>query len=423
MTLTITRVRLQDFKNFQDASLTVGAFTVLVGTNASGKSNIRDAFRFLHGIGRGYSLADIMGGRYGPGGRAEWAQMRGAANEIIRFGENSFAISVNYNDSRYGALYHIEIEMTKETRFRVISESLTHLGLSIYDSHPGAGDPVDAQDDETHLTVRMGKIGDQRKYGHKFLARPDQPALSQIAEFRNAARSQKEAAQAVLDLFASIRFLDLVPELMRLPAFPGQTVLGDSGENLPTVLQSICDRPERKAVLMEWVRELTPMDVTDFAFPRDPTTGLVQLVIQESNGRQVSGYSASDGTLRFLAMLAALLGEHPARVFFFEEIDNGIHPSRLRLLLDLIERQTAKGDTQVVTTTHSPDLLSMVSDTTFESASVVYRAPGAKGAVIRRIADLPNATKLRASQGLGRLHASGWMEDMLSLEDYNDAAE
>jgi chromosome segregation ATPase len=67
MALTITRVRLQDFKNFQDASLTVGAFTVVIDTNASGTSNIRDVFRFRHGIGRGYSLADIIGGRYGPG--------------------------------------------------------------------------------------------------------------------------------------------------------------------------------------------------------------------------------------------------------------------------------------------------------------------------------------------------------------------
>ena len=54
-------------------------------------------------------------------------------------------------------------------------------------------------------------------------------------------------------------------------------------------------------------------------------------------------YSASDGTLRFLAILAALLGTDPARLYFFEEIDNGIHPSRLRLLLDLIERTDREG--------------------------------------------------------------------------------
>ena len=43
-------LRLERFKNFKDATLELGPFTVLIGSNASGKSNIRDAFRFLHGI-------------------------------------------------------------------------------------------------------------------------------------------------------------------------------------------------------------------------------------------------------------------------------------------------------------------------------------------------------------------------------------
>ena len=42
----ITSIRLVNFKNFTDETLRVGPFTVIVGANASGKSNIRDAFRF-----------------------------------------------------------------------------------------------------------------------------------------------------------------------------------------------------------------------------------------------------------------------------------------------------------------------------------------------------------------------------------------
>ena len=81
----ITSIRLVNFKNFADETLRVGPFTVIVGANASGKSNIRDAFRFLHGIGRGYTLAEIFGEKYGAGGQVEWAGVRGAMNEIIRF--------------------------------------------------------------------------------------------------------------------------------------------------------------------------------------------------------------------------------------------------------------------------------------------------------------------------------------------------
>ena len=90
----ITSVRLKNFKNFADETLRMGPFTVLVGANASGKSNIRDAFRFLHGIGRGYRLADIIGGRYGAGGQVEWAPIRGGIDEIVRFGEDQFTLTV-----------------------------------------------------------------------------------------------------------------------------------------------------------------------------------------------------------------------------------------------------------------------------------------------------------------------------------------
>ncbi len=86
----ITSVRLKDFKNFRDETLRMGPFTVLVGANASGKSNVRDALRFLHGVGRGYRLADIIGGRYGAGGQVEWAPIRGGVDEIVRFGGGWF---------------------------------------------------------------------------------------------------------------------------------------------------------------------------------------------------------------------------------------------------------------------------------------------------------------------------------------------
>ena len=408
----ITSLRLVNFKNFADETLRVGPFTVIVGANASGKSNIRDAFRFLHGIGRGYTLVEILGEKYGPGGQNEWAGIRGATNEIIRFGERSFSLRVNVADLDYT----IRVSRRRPDTFRVTREELRHLwGGEIYTSHPSPGDPVRAQDDDTHLLLRMAKTGEQRKYGHRIAVRPDQPALTQIGEHRRVVRRHKEYADLVIQALARIRFLDLEPNLMRQAAFPGQIALGDSGENLPTVLRAICDDLKRRRTLAAWTRELTPMDVVDFDFPTDPVTGRVQLVLREENDRTVSAYSASDGTLRFLAMLAALLGTEPTGFYFFEEIDNGIHPNRLWLLLDLIEKQTAKNGIQVITTTHSPDVLNLINDKTFENTSVVSRLEDNDDSIIRPVDSLPNARKLRNAQGLGRLHTSGWMEDMVNL--------
>ena len=67
----------------------------------------------------------------------------------------------------------------------------------------------------------------------------------------------------------------------------------------------------------------------------------------------------------------------------------------------------------MVTTTHSPDLLTIVNDNTFENTSIVCRLEDADNAVIRPVAELTRSRELRKSQGLGRLLTDGWMEDML----------
>ncbi|NJP22590.1 MAG: AAA family ATPase [Hydrococcus sp. CRU_1_1] len=81
---------IEQFKSFKEAELTLGPLTILVGTNASGKSNIRDAFRFLHGISRGYNLAEIMGEKYVEGGVIQWRGIRGGVREITFRGEILF---------------------------------------------------------------------------------------------------------------------------------------------------------------------------------------------------------------------------------------------------------------------------------------------------------------------------------------------
>ena len=410
----ITSLHLHNFKNFVDEKLAIGPFTVIVGANASGKSNLRDAFRFLHGIGRGYTLADIIGGKYGAGGQFEWQPIRGKPNEILRFGQQLLFLLVTMRLDKTPVEYSILIGSNNEPSalFAVIAETLS-VGRyePVYTSRPVAGDPVRDQGDENYLLLRMGRSMKQKKLGYRIAVRPDQPALTQIGEHRRVIRYQKEWADRVAATFANMRFLDLSSDHMRQPAFPGHKVLGDRGENLPTVLKDVCADPERKRTLTDWTRELTPMDVTDFEFPTDPTTGRIQLALRERNGRIVSSYAASDGTLRMLAMLAALLGPKPAGLYVFEEIDNGIHPERQRLLVDLIENQTEKGHVQVVTTTHSPDLLELIGDGTFKHTSVVYRPPDADDAVIRPLANLPNADRLRRSRGLGRLHRSNWIEN------------
>lgn len=415
----ITSLRLTDFKNFADETLCLGPLTIIVGANASGKSNLRDAFRFLHGIGRGYTLSEIIGGRYGSGGQVEWPPIRGHVRELARFGHDAFSLHIAMDSGPMRIEYSIKVgtDYRSGGGYRVVQEEFRLGDKCIYTSHPDGTDPVRRQDDDTHLLLRMAKGEGQRQWGHRIAVRPNQPALTQIHEHRQVLRTHKTYVEVAKTILEEMRFLDPIPEQMRKPSFPGQTVLGDGGENLSTVLQTLCDDRDLGATLGDWVSELTPMDVQGLEFFPDALTGLIQFAIREHDNRQVSAYSASDGTLRFLAMLAALLGPRDRGLLFFEAIDNGLYPSRLYLLLDLLKATTDERGVQVVTTTHSPVMLAKIEDAVFENVSVVCRRSETHNAVIRRLAELPDAHELRDSQGMDRLHASGWMEDILNFDD------
>ena len=413
----ITSIRLVNFKNFADETLRVGPFTVIVGANASGKSNIRDAFRFLHGIGRGYTLAEIVGGKHGVGGQLEWEPIRGAPNEITRFGllhhnmrPSTFSLDVELDLACGKAFYSITVEFSpfSPDGFLVSEEELKTTSGRVYKA-------TKTGDNRLSLEGKNGPL--------PYSASASQPTLTQAFFLDSLGLYYDVSEVPLLPVFKGMRFFELDAQHMREPSFPGAAKLGDFGENLPTVLKAICADDKRRMILADWLRELTPMDVKNFEFPAE-LSGRISLRILEADGTPVSTYSASDGTLRFLAMLAALLDEQPNGLYFFEEIDTGIHPARLALLLELIERQTAKGKLQVVTTTHAPDLLTFANDSTFENMSVVCRLEDSHDAIIRPVAEVPNAKELRTSQGgLGRLLSEGWMETALAFTENSDEAD
>jgi len=414
----LTRLQLTNFKNFKKEDLRLGPITLLIGTNAAGKSNIRDAFRFLHGVSRGYSVAEIIGEKYGDGGFLQWRGIRGGTRETTFRNAQTFRLEVSFEaDGRFGK-YGIEVDTGNASIApKVVWERLetghTKWALeAMFDSHP-AYDPVSSSNDPDHLPVRLKKSGTQRKYGDRVDCLNFRPALSQIADgSKTRITAVRDAANWALKELESIRFLDLDPEALRRPSFPGQIVLGDKGDNLSSVLQEICTKPPLRAALASWVEELTPMDATDFEFPSDHT-GRILVTLVERDGSRVSANSASDGTLRFLAMIAALLGPESSKVYFFEELDNGIHPARLHLLLNLIEQHVKTNKVQIIATSHSPELLTLLNDQARESASLVYRLPHSAEGHIRPIVDLPGARDLFSRDSdLAHLHATGWFEDV-----------
>jgi len=419
----IREVRLKNFKNFRDATLQVGSFSVLVGTNASGKSNVRDAFRVLHAVGRGYRLGEVFGEKRGESGEQQWTGIRGGTREVAFHGETSFVISVDMElvlprgEKPKGVTYTIEIDTgdrsnarPKVTKECLVIDTYNH---PIFDSHP---DDIPAGGDRDHIKAKVRKLSRGRHPTVQFLN--SKPILAQMRDHdsEHVQSSQAAIAEVVKQSLESMRFIDLSPAAMREPSVPGQTVLGDRGENLSSVLEAICESGHLKDNLTEWVQELTPMDAVDFEFPRD-FQGRTLVTLVEKSGKKTSAYSASDGTLRFLAIIAALVGPEHANLYFIEELENGIHPTRIDLLLQLIEQSVEREEIQVVATTHSPQLLRLLNHGTLQAASVVYRREDHPDASITRVQDIPYADQVMKRKDLGRLFESGWLEDSLSFAE------
>jgi predicted ATPase len=417
-TTMFTKLRLERFKGFKEAELSLGPFTLLVGTNASGKSNVRDAFRFLHGVGRGYSLAEIFGEKWGEGGERQWRGIRGGTKEAAFAGTTSFALEASLaptSPSHEDGLYRIEVEPGGDSNPpRVVFESLRApvSGATVFDA--SAAGRADSR--VLHVSRHTTNGQSTRTYDNQ------RPVLTQVSDNMDAegvlpVMREAHGAKACL---RSMRFFDFYPDATRQPSFPGQATLGDQGENLSGVLLAICQEPTQKRTLVRWLQELTPMDATDLEFAPDPV-GRIHLMLVEQDGRRTSAYSASDGTLRYLAMLAALFGPQPARFYFIEELESGIHPTRLHLVLELMERIAAERNIQIVATTHSPQLLGLVQPKTLEHAALTYRLEGRPDAHIKRILDIPEAKRVLERQDLARLHASGWLEDMVYFTEEAEA--
>ena len=335
----ITSVRLKNFKNFSDQTLHLGPLTLIVGANAAGKSNICDSLRFLHGIGRKYTFNEIIFGKYSPSSFPEWQPIRGAKNEIARFGENRFLIDLHLKVPDSNIQFSIEISRKRDGRFYLTYENLssTNGNSSGYNfdgrsekTHPRLTARYAIKEDEevlslncqnnrsilTQLTelsepIRIDEIGNlvERINHHRkeIDGTPSEEKLTSMEALSNRISRlvNQFFLQNLIDQvhhsFSSMRFLDLSPSRIREASFPDQTTLGDHGENFPSALLKICENKKRQKELTDWVRELTPMDVIGFQFPRDPS-GRIHVQFREQSGNKVSMYSASDGTLRFLAI-------------------------------------------------------------------------------------------------------------------------
>ena len=135
--------------------------------------------------------------------------------------------------------------------------------------------------------------------------------------------------------------------------------LEENISNLALILNSLRQTRDAKKKLLEALK-LFYEDIEDFDIRLLPS-GYVEIFFQESNfNAPIPATRLSDGTLRYLSLLAILLHPNPPPLICIEEPELGLHPDILPTLCDLLKEAAQK--TQVIITTHSADLIDDLSD-------------------------------------------------------------
>jgi predicted ATPase len=184
--------------------------------------------------------------------------------------------------------------------------------------------------------------------------------------------------------------------------------MGEQGENFAAVVGSILENEDLHRAYLSWLQQLTPTELDDVTILKG-ALGEPLFAIRE-NGQTIPAPVLSDGTLRFAAITAAFFQHSMPDIITIEEIENGIHPTRLRLLVELLKSQSADNGPQVFATTHSPVVLAWLDESDYETTFFCKRDEETGASIIKPLSEIPRLIELVKEQPLSELFTEGWME-------------
>lgn len=392
---------LEDWKSFgaERRPLLLSPLTLLVGPNASGKSNVFDALRFMQGIALGLSVDDVLRGR-SEGGRETWSGIRGGPQEAARR-NNRFRITSKWHE---GWKHELAID----------TGGLATVSMDVFSDQHG-------EVFNTHASSLRGNVGRNAAGGlnvavRKGAGKGNWPSIlvrdmtSVVSQLEPDARFAPEVVPTVQNYIRAVRsffFLDIQPRLMRAPSPLGRT-LGLSGEHIAAAVHALS--PSKRQDVADWLSELCAPRIKSLEPEFIEKVQEVFLFIEEEDGTRVSARSMSDGTLRFLGTLVALMTTPEGSTVLLEEPDVGLHPARVHLLAQFLEQITAERRIQVLATSHSPTLLAHLSDEAFLNTLAFDRDDTNGATVVQQIRQLQDHERLLPPDKRASLISTGWLE-------------
>ncbi|MGO8694364.1 MAG: AAA family ATPase [Rectinemataceae bacterium] len=405
----IEKIVFDDWRSFEEASLPIDQLTVLIGANASGKSNALDGIEFLRQSALGRDFTSIfkgeVGGRKGLRGGLEWA---------ARKPEKRFSLGVIVQDKVSKERYEYKIAIrAEELRAVVENETLARLRKDGKTTSIFHTDPIEPETPSIVGVLYNGKSGSKQDYARS------SSLLSQI----NKQVSRKEitdAVAAVVKDLASIFVLDPVPSLMR-GFTPLSETLEPDGSNIAGLVAALAPQEKKRfeGALKKYIKELPERDIVRVFAERVGKLQTDALLYCEERWKDgeapilVDSRGMSDGTLRFLAIITALMTRPAGSLLIIEEIDNGLHPSRSGALMRVLKELSTSREIDIIVTTHNPAFLNACGPEMLPFIVMATRESETGASILVLLEDLEGLDKLMARGSLGTLSEQGYLERAL----------
>ncbi len=396
---------LRSFKSYAEARLPLGPLTVLIGANASGKSNALEGLRLLSWMAQGQRLGAIQ---YEVN-RADRV-VRGRIEDLFYRSETELELGCETDGAEWNSL-RMRLHL-REGELHICGESILdeNQKLPLYDlDQPAQGLGSDAG-------VAYNNFARGRSKPHVICN--DQTAV--FLQLTSPSVFSTAKAQATIPavtreyerLLGNVLFLDPAPAQMREYSFANERRLLGNGTNLSSVLYHLWPDPANQADILAFIQSLPEQDIQGLDFLTGPR-GEVMVQLVETFGGTARPYDASllsDGTLRVLAIAAAMLSAPEGSLVVIEEIDNGVHPSRARHLLERIRALAERRRLRVLLSTHNPAMLDALPDEAIPDVVFCYRDPETGASRLARMQDIPDVPELLAQGSLGHLMTTGLLE-------------
>lgn len=404
----IDSVRIRGFKSVEDANLTFAPLTLLIGTNASGKSNLLEAVQLLAWVASGQRLGDLPHAL-----RTGALAVRGSVGDLRPLGTRDTPIRFDVTLGRVPELGRL----------------ILHLGLAVDGGEVHvAEESLEAPDLPGTNIPLYSAGGTYREHGRDLVVEynnfsrggkkptvscvDERPVFTQLVSparfsYRHTLSQTRipAAAEAVRAGLQGIVFLDPDPRSMRGYAFREEARIQSNGGNVSAVLWNLSRDPGQKARLLDFVAQIPDHEIVGMDFIETPRNEVMVRLSERFAGftREIEAALLSDGTLRVFAIAAALLSVPEGAIVVIEEIDNGVHPSRARHLLTQIGEIAARRSLRVLITTHNPALQDELPGDALPNVLVAYRDAGAGRTRVVRLGELGAFPQLVLRGPLGQL--------------------